>query len=70
MEAVRRREPVKSAWFAAEALGKLGSNRRMAIAVLREAAKGEVPWRRNSPIQVRQALPLYHCMIQWMNASD
>ena len=41
MEAVRRREPVDSAWFAAEALGKLGSDGRIAIPVLREAANGE-----------------------------
>lgn len=41
MEAVRRREPVDSAWFAAEALGNLGSDGRIAIPVLREAANGE-----------------------------
>ena len=41
MEAVRRREPVDSAWFAAEALGKLGTDGRIAIPVLREAANGE-----------------------------
>lgn len=41
MEAVKRREPVDSAWFAAEALGKLGSDGHIAIPVLREAANGE-----------------------------
>ncbi len=41
INAVSRRNPVDAAWFAAEALGKLGSDGRIAIPVLREAANSD-----------------------------